>query len=77
MADNIQASPQSPALAWIAEKLRNARSAGDTVTIPYLGGVGTMMLGKSPEEVTELSYGNAPMQVPQITRVPQFKAGRA
>jgi hypothetical protein len=77
MADNIQASPQSPALAWIAEKLRNARSAGDTVTIPYLGGVGTMMLGKSPEEVTEWSYGNAPMQVPQMTRVPQFKAGRA
>jgi hypothetical protein len=36
-----------------------------------------MMLGKSPEEVTEWSYGNAPMQVPQMTRVPQFKAGRA
>lgn len=77
MADNLQASPQSPALAALARMLRTARSAGDTVTIPYLGGVGTMMLGKAPEEVTEWSYGNAPMQVPQMTRIPQFKKDRA
>lgn len=77
MADELKASPQSPSLAWLAEKLRAARSAGDTVTIPYLGGVGTMMLGKSPEEVTEWSYGNAPLHVPAMTRVPQFKKDRA
>lgn len=77
MADELKASPQSPALATLARMLRAARSAGDTVTVPYLGGVGTMMLGKSPEEVTEWSYGNAPLHVPQMTRVPQFKKDRA
>lgn len=77
MADEIKASPQSPGLATLARMLRAARSAGDTVTIPYLGGVGTMMLGKAPEEVTEWSYGNAPLHVPQMTRIPQFKKDRA
>lgn len=77
MADEIKASPQSPGLATLARMLRAARSAGDTVTIPYLGGVGTMMLGKAPEEVTEWSYGNAPLHVPAMTRVPQFKKDRA
>lgn len=77
MADEIKASPQSASLAWLAEKLRAARSAGDTVTLPLLGGVGTMMLGKAPEEVTEWSYGNAPLHVPAMTRVPQFKKDRA
>ena len=77
MADELKASPQSPALATVARMLRAARSAGDTVTIPYLGGVGTMMLGKAPEEVTEWSYGNTPLHVPQMTRIPQFKKDRA
>jgi hypothetical protein len=33
-------------------------------------------MGKSPEEVEEWSYGNAPMHVPQMIRLPQVKQGR-
>jgi hypothetical protein len=36
-----------------------------------------MFLGKSPEEIENWSYGNAPMQVPEMSRLPQFKKGRA
>jgi hypothetical protein len=57
--------------------MRSARSAGDVVQIPVLGGLGSLAFGKSPEEVENWSYGNMPMTVPQMTRVPQFKKGRA
>lgn len=77
MADSIKATPRNEALAWLAAKLRGARDIGDVVQVPVLGGLGTMMLGKAPEELTEWSYGNAPLTVPEMTRVPQFKRGRA
>ena len=77
MADSIKATPRNEALAWLADKLRGARDVGDVVQIPVLGGLGSMMLGKAPEELTEWSYGNAPITVPQMTNVPQFKKGRA
>lgn len=73
----IKATPQNAALAQIAQLLRAGRDIGDKVQLPLLGGVGSMLLGKSPEEVTEWSYGNAPMRVPQLSNVPQFKPGRA
>lgn len=77
MADSIKATPRNEALAWLAAKLRGARDVGDVVQVPVLGGLGSMFLGKAPEELTEWSYGNAPMTVPEMTRVPQFKRGRA
>jgi hypothetical protein len=38
---------------------------------------GTFLLNQAPEEVQNWSYGNAPVTVPEMTRVPQFKKGRA
>jgi hypothetical protein len=77
MVDRIRATPQSPALAQLAAVLRTGRDVADKVQIPYLGGLGQMLMGKAPEEVEEWSYGNAPLTVPEMTRVPQFKRGRA
>jgi pyruvate/2-oxoglutarate dehydrogenase complex dihydrolipoamide acyltransferase (E2) component len=33
-------------------------------------------MGKSPEELEEWAYGNAPMRVPEMTSVPMIKTGR-
>lgn len=73
----LRATPQNKALATLANMLRSSREAGDVVDIPVLGGLGSLLLGKSPEEVEEWSYGNAPMQMtPQGVRLPQMKRGR-
>ena len=77
MADTIKATPQNRLVGQLAAFLRRAREAGDVVDLPVLGGVGTMLLGKTPEELTEWSYGSGPLTVPEMTRVPQFKKGRA
>lgn len=76
MADSIKATPQNPLLAKLAAALRAAQNAGDTVQIPLLGGLGSLLLEDYANEAEELSYGNAPMTVPAMTRVPQFKKGR-
>jgi hypothetical protein len=79
----MRALDQQPSLAKLAEMLQSTRSAGNQYSVPnwvpLLGGsgVGDMFLGKSPEEIENWSYGNAPMQVPEMSRVPQFKKGRA
>lgn len=73
----LRATPQNKALATLANSLRSARETGDVVDIPVLGGLGSLLLGKSPEEVEEWSYGNAPMQMtPLGVRLPQMKRGR-
>lgn len=77
MADTIKATPQNRLVGQLAAFLRRAREAGDVVDLPVLGGVGTMLMGKTPEELTEWSYGSGPLTVPEMTRVPQFKKGRA
>ena len=79
----MRALDQQPSLAKLAEMLQSTRSAGNQYSVPdwvpLLGGsgVGDMFLGKSPEEIENWSYGNAPMQVPEMSNVPQFKKGRA
>ena len=79
----MRALDQQPSLAKLAEMLQSTRSAGNQYSVPnwvpLLGGsgVGDMFLGKSPEEIENWSYGNAPMQVPEMSRLPQFKKGRA
>lgn len=79
----MRALDQQPNLAKLAEMLQSTRSAGNQYSVPdwvpLVGGsgVGDMFLGKSPEEIENWSYGNAPMQVPEMSRVPQFKKGRA
>jgi hypothetical protein len=77
MADTMKATPQNRLVGQLAAFLRRAREAGDVVDLPVLGGVGSMLLGKAPEELTEWSYGSGPLTVPEMTRVPQFKKGRA
>ncbi len=77
MADSIKATPQNQWLGALANALKAAQSAGDTVQIPFLGGLGSLLLEDYAKEAEELSYGNAPMTVPAMTRVPQFKKGRA
>lgn len=73
----IRATPQNKALAQLAQLLRSGRELGDKVEIPLLGGLGSMFLGKYPEEIEEWSYGNAPMQMtPMGDRLPKMKAGR-
>jgi hypothetical protein len=77
MADTIKATPQNRIVGQLAEFLRKARDTGDLVNLPVLGGVGSMLMGQTPEELTQWSYGNGPLAVPEMTRVPQFKKGRA
>jgi hypothetical protein len=73
----IKASPRNKYVGALSDVLRSARDTGDKVDIPILGGLGSLFLGKSPEEIDEWSYGNAPMQMtPQGVRLPQMKRGR-
>lgn len=66
----------------MAAALRKVRSGADVVDIPVLGGLGTLLMGRAPEEVEEWSYGNAPVRInPYAGRtasfVPEVKPGRA
>jgi hypothetical protein len=78
-----RAIPQQPSLAKLAELLQTAKSSGNQYSVPdwvpLLGGsgAGDMLLGNAPEEIENWSYGNAPMQIPEMSNVPQFKRGRA
>jgi len=66
------------AASWLRDKLNAARLPA--VLDPYGYSkdlLGSLTLGHAPEELNEWSYGNAPMQVPPMTNVPQFKPGRA
>ena len=75
--NKMQAIPQSESLAALAEALSKGRDIGNKVQLPYdLGGVGDLLVGKTPEEIENWSYGNAPMQVPEMSNLPQFKKGR-
>lgn len=79
----MRALDQQANLAKLAELLSSTRNAGNQYSIPNWvplaggTGVGDMFLGKSPEEIENWSYGNAPMQIPETSRLPQFKRGRA
>lgn len=83
----LKASPQNSALALVAELLKGARDAGNIVHVPAWQeedgspfGLGSLFLGKAPEEVMEWSYGNLPFQqgYPGIgSSIPQLKAGRS
>ena len=74
--NKMQAIPQNENLAALAEALSQGRDIANKVDIPYLGGVGDFLVGKTPEEIENWSYGNAPMQIPEMSNLPQFKEGR-
>lgn len=77
----LKASPRNSALGAISDALRKARDFGDRARIPLIDlGLGELLLGKTPEEINEWAYGNAPLQVVGRgtgSRVPQLKRGRA
>lgn len=89
--DTIRPTPQSPALGGLADVLEYLRTAGNSKTIlppdSWLAGkfggagrIGDLLFGKSPEEVREWSYGNAPMRLPPAGTggyVPDFKRSLA
>lgn len=83
MAGEIKASPRNQTLGKVADKLARLRDLANKYEIlpqvPLLGGtgIGDLLMGQAPEEVSNWSYGNAPMQVPEMTRIPQMKTGRA
>jgi len=83
MAGEIKASPRNQTLGKVADKLARLRDLANKYEVlpqvPLLGGtgIGDLLMGQAPEEVSNWSYGNAPMQVPEMTRIPQMKTGRA
>lgn len=83
MPGQLKASPRNQALGALADKLSRLKELGNKYQVldqvPLLGGtgLGDLFLGQGPEEVSNWSYGNAPMQIPEMTRIPQMKKGRA
>jgi hypothetical protein len=79
----MKAQDQNENLGKLAEMLGSARDIGNEYKVPswvpLAGGVGAgdLLMGKTPEEIENWSYGNAPMQIPEMSNVPQFKRGRA
>ena len=78
----IKATPRNPVMGGVADFVRGVRDLANQYEIkdfvPLLGGmgVGDLLLGKSPEELEEWAYGNAPMRIPEMSNVPMVKTGR-
>jgi hypothetical protein len=78
----IGPTPRNPVMGGVADFVRGVRDLANEYEIkqfvPLLGGmgVGDLLMGKSPEELEEWAYGNAPMRVPEMTSVPMIKTGR-
>lgn len=83
MAGEIKASPRNRTLGKVADKLTRLKALANKYEVlpqvPLLGGtgIGDLLMGEAPEEVTNWSYGNLPMQVPEMSNIPQMKTGRA
>ena len=78
----IRPTPRNPVMGGVADFVRGVRDLANQYEIkdfvPLLGGmgVGDLLLGKSPEELEEWAYGNAPMRIPEMSNVPMVKTGR-
>lgn len=83
----MTATPRSPRLGMLADALMAARNFANRVqvpqAVPLIGGegLGSLVLGRAPEELVEMSYGNMPMRVnPYAGRtasfVPEMKPNR-
>jgi hypothetical protein len=86
-APEMRPTPRSRLAGLIADAMIGVRDFADRArvpeSVPLLGGqgVGSLFLGRAPEEVNELSYGNSPFQInPYAGRtgsyVPEMKRGR-
>jgi hypothetical protein len=56
----IKPTPRNSGLGAVADALRATRDWANKAEIPVLGGVGDILLGKTPEELDDWSYGNSP-----------------
>lgn len=83
----MRPTPRSGMTGMLADALMGARNFADRAKVPdfvpLIGGegVGSLLVGKAPEEVNEWSYGNSPIQMnPYAGRtasfVPEMKRGR-
>lgn len=83
----MTATPRSTRLGMLADALMAARNFANRVqvpqAVPLIGGegLGSLVLGRAPEELVEMSYGNMPMRVnPYAGRtasfVPEMKPNR-
>lgn len=66
---------QDTLLGGLSSGLGAVRDFGNKVNVPYLGGMGDMFVGKTPEEVENWSYGNSPFQSTEMG-LPQIKQER-
>ena len=71
----MRAIPQDNLLGGLSSGLGAVRDFGNKVNVPYLGGMGDMFVGKSPEEIENWSYGNSPFQTTEMG-LPQIKEER-
>lgn len=83
----MKPTPRSPRVGAIADALMAARDWADKAkvpeAVPLVGGqgLGSLVLGKAPEELTEMSYGNMPVRINPLagrtaSYVPEIKPGR-
>lgn len=83
----MTATPRSPRLGFLADAMMALKEFVNRVQVPagvpLLGGegVGSLLLGKAPEELVEMSYGNMPMRInpyagQTASFVPEMKVGR-
>lgn len=86
-APQMTATPRSPRMGMLADALMAARNFANRLQVPQgvplIGGegLGSLVLGRAPEELVEMSYGNMPMRVnPYAGRtasfVPEMKPNR-
>lgn len=75
----MKPTPRDQRLGLIADALMSVRNFADRLRIPQnvplLGGqgVGSMILGRAPEELADISYGNVPVRVnPYAGRTASF-----
>jgi len=57
MAEYLQAPPRRKALGLLADALTSGQEALNTVDVPYLGGLGGLLLQQAPQYLQDVSYG--------------------
>lgn len=83
----MKPTPRNQLLGLLADALTAGRDFADKAkvpaVVPLLGGqgLGSLLLGKAPEELTNISYGNMPLRINPLAGrtasfVPEIKPGR-
>lgn len=67
--------PQNAALSKLADLLSKAKDIGNKIDLPVIGGLGDLVVGETPSEVENWSYGNYPIQATEMG-LPQIKRER-